>query len=247
METRRPRIGFLNVLLLFLLFSLVDSIHRLFIFYLPATRQVIGWTSIPAPGAAPAAGLLRPARPPPPSPPWTFTSTPPPAPASSSRCPRRRPWTGWRGGSRSGSKYPKRGSRCCTKKRKSNSSFLVGWLKHYLVGKGRLVSSEELLAARVGNLQLVGLPCNSQIKYNLGRSYPKSSNACNTSTCSTCLWSLHHIWHKSWALRLEQKKAPHPFQSDSPSSKHHWLKCNPHINKMMAFQAISKIAFRFSH
>lgn len=78
--------------------------------------QVIGWTSIPAPGAAPAAGL-RPARPSRLSPPWICTSIPPPAHASSSPCPWKRPWRDWRGGCRKNSKYQKRDSLCCTKKR----------------------------------------------------------------------------------------------------------------------------------
>lgn len=78
--------------------------------------QVIGWTSTPAPGAAPVAGL-RPARPSRLSPQWICTSTPPPAHASSSPCPWRRPWRDWRGGCRKDSKYQKRDSLCYTKKR----------------------------------------------------------------------------------------------------------------------------------
>lgn len=78
--------------------------------------QVIGWTSIPAPEAAPVAGL-RPARPSRLNPPWICTSTPPPAHASSSPCHWRRPWRDWRGDCRKDSKSQKRDSLCYTKKR----------------------------------------------------------------------------------------------------------------------------------
>lgn len=78
--------------------------------------QVIGWTSIPAPEAAPVAGL-RPARPSRRNPPWICTSTPPPAHASSSPCHWRRPWRDWRGDCRKDSKSQKRDSLCYTKKR----------------------------------------------------------------------------------------------------------------------------------
>lgn len=90
--------------------------------------QVIGWTSIPAPGAAPVAGLPPAARPSRPNPLWICTSTPPPAPASSSPCPWRRPWRDWRGGCLRGSKYRRRGSLCCIKKREWNR-FLFSFVK----------------------------------------------------------------------------------------------------------------------